>query len=73
MKRATIIIILICILVLAALACKGGGDPTPGGWTPTEGSPGTDWGAQATRGAEEFHAQLTAIQRDLEAAGTEEP
>lgn len=60
------ILIIICILalILAAAACKIGGD----GWgTPT---PPSDAGgiiaATATYGAEQFHLQLTAI-------ATEEP
>ena len=65
MKRA---VILTCILalILAALACIGGGDPTPGGWQPTEGSPADGANATATYGAEQWHAQLTAL-------ATEEP
>ena len=59
--RRVIIILCLAALILATLACIGGGDPTPGGWTPTQGGPGDGVHATMTYGAEEFHAQLTAI------------
>lgn len=54
--------ILILILILALLlACKVSGDPTPTGWQVTEASPLDGANATATYGAEEWHAQLTAL------------
>ena len=63
--RSVIIILCISALLLASIACIGG-DPNPGGWQPTEGSPADGANATATYGAEQWHAQLTAL-------ATEEP
>ena len=65
--RRVIIILCIAALILASLACIGGGDPTPGGWQPTQGGPGDNLAATLTPAAAEFNAWATAV------SGTEEP
>lgn len=70
MKRKLIPLLCILALVLASLACDPTPTPEPGGLT---GNDDPAWGIRATEtyGAEEWHAQLTAIERDR--LGTEEP
>ena len=65
MKRAAIILLVI-MLALTLIAASCDPDPDPGGWQPTEGSPADGANATATYGAEQWHAQLTAL-------ATEEP
>lgn len=67
MKAKIIILICIAALALATIACIIGGDPTPGGWQPTQGSPGDNLAATLTPAKAEFDAWLTAV------AETDEP
>lgn len=67
MYRIVCLILILALLALAAIACDW--DPTGGGdgWKPTQGSPMDGAYATETYGAEQWHAQLTAL------AETEEP
>lgn len=60
--RHRIMILLICVVVLIlSIACIVDPVDPPGGWKPTQGSPIDAIRATETYGAEQWHAQLTAL------------